>query len=119
MAEAMNIAILRERLRSPGTIRLHAFSVLQNIACLVADPDQELIAHEMVLRALENRDHFGPYQQVLDSLVRSVGLFPYLEPEALSFRDSIAYEFHRPMNMGEGFVFHREQAEIYRRLLDP
>ena len=72
----------------------------------------------MVLRALEHREYLEPYQQVLDSLVRSVGLFPYLEQETLDFQDAIAYQFHRPENMGEDFVFHREQAEIYRRLLD-
>lgn len=114
----MNIANLRETLRSPDAVRLQAFSILRSIACLVANPEQELIAHEMVLRALEHREHFEPYQQVLYSLVRSVGLFPYLEPEALSFRDAVAYELHRPVNMGEEIVFHREQAEIYRRLLD-
>lgn len=118
MAATMNIATLRETLRSPDAVRLQAFSVLRNIACLVANPEQDLVAHEMVLRALEHREHFAPYQQVLDSLVRSVGLFPYLEPDALSFRDAVAYEFHRPANMGKDFVFHREQAEIYRRLLD-
>lgn len=118
MAAVMNISTLRETLRSSDTVRLHAFSILRSISCLVATPGQELFAHEMVLRALEHREDFEPYQQVLDSLVRSVGLFPYLEPEALSFRDAVAYEFHRPANMGEEFVFHREQAEIYRRILD-
>lgn len=113
----MNIAALRETLRSADSVRLQAFSILRNISCLVADPEKDLVAHEMVLRALEYREHFAPYQQVLDSLVRSVGLFPYLEPDKLSFRDSVAYEFHRPENMDEDFVFHREQAEIYQRLL--
>ncbi|MEN6331021.1 MAG: DEAD/DEAH box helicase [Smithella sp.] len=117
MAETMNIANLRITLQSPDLLRLQAFEVLQNIARLVADPDQELIAHEMVLRAMEHRKHFGSYQHVLDSLVRAVGLFPYLEPDELSFKDAVAYEFHRPVNMGEDFVFHREQAEIYRRLI--
>ena len=114
----MNIATLIDNLRSPDAVRLEAFNILRNIACLVANPEQETIAHEMVLRALEHREHFEPYKQVLDSLVRSVGLFPYLAPDALSFRDAVAYEFHRPANMGEEFVFHREQAEVYRRLLD-
>lgn len=114
----MTNSVLRETLRSAATVRQQAFSVLRNIACLVADPDQEVLAHEMVLRALEHRSEFAPYEAILDSLVRSVGLFPYLEPETLGFRDTVAYEFHRPDNMGEDFVFHREQAEIYRRLLD-
>lgn len=111
MAEAMNIATLRDTLRSPEALRQQPFGILQSISCLVGDPEQELVAHEMVLRALEHRQHFGPYQEVLDSLVRSAGLFPYLEPDTLSFRDAIAYEFHRPDNMGEEFVFHREQGE--------
>lgn len=114
----MKISALRESLRSPDTVRKDAFNILKNIAYLIATPDQEMFANEMVLRALEHRECFIPYLNILDSLVRAVGLFPYLDKDRLDFRDSVAYEFHRPFNMGEEFVFHREQAEIYRRLLD-
>ncbi|HRP94842.1 MAG TPA: DEAD/DEAH box helicase [Rhodocyclaceae bacterium] len=114
----MNITALRDTLRVPEKLQQQAFSVLQDISRLVASPEHESVANEMVLRALECRDYFHPYQDILDSLVRAVGLFPYLEQDGLSFRDAVAYEFHRPENMGEEFVFHREQAEIYRRLLD-
>jgi len=114
----MNIERLRETLRSPDGVRQAPFELIKSIASLAGNPGQELIAHEMILRALEQRQYFEPYQEILDSLVRSVGLFPYLEPGRLSFRDAVAYEFHRPANMGTDFVFHREQAEIYRRLLD-
>jgi hypothetical protein len=118
MAKPINIDSLREALRSPDAVKLQPFDLLRSIASLTADPEQDLLAHEMVLRALEQREHFGPYQPILDSLVRSVGLFPYLAPDDLNFRDAVAYEFHRPGNMGDEFVFHREQAEVYRRLLD-
>ena len=114
----MNIETLRAVLRSPDAVKEKPFEVLKTIACLVGSPEQELIAHEMVLRALEQRHCFGPYLEILYSLVRSVGLFPYLEPDTLGFRDIVAYELHRPENMGDDFVFHREQAEIYRRLLN-
>ena len=53
---------------------------------------------------------------ILDSLVRRVGLFPYLEPASLDTRDRIAYELHRPTPAAE-FVFHSEQAEVFRSLL--
>lgn len=118
MATAIDIASLRETLRTPDAVRRNAFEVLRAIAGLASNSEHELFAHEMVLRALENRVHFAKYGAVLDSLVRSVGLFPYLELGALSFRDAVAYEFHRPENMGEDFVFHREQAEVYQRLMD-
>lgn len=117
MAAPITISELREILRHGEAVHRQPFAVLRSIACLVADPEQQIVAHEMVLRALEHRSCFGPYKPLVDSLVRSVGLFPYLEPETLDFRDSIAYEFHRPANMAEELVFHREQAEIYRRLL--
>lgn len=114
----MNVAALRKALHSPDAVREQGFKILRSIACLVADPEQQTTAHDMVLWALERRKEFDPYHEVVDSLVRSVGLFPYMAPDDLSFRDAVAYEFHRPPNMGEEFVFHREQAEVYRRLLD-
>ena len=73
---------------------------------------------DLVFRALEHRASFAGYQPILDGLVRELGLFPYMEESPLSLMDSIAYEFHRPLNFGEPIVFHREQAEVYRRLLD-
>lgn len=72
----------------------------------------------MILRALEHRDAFAHCQPVLDGLVRELGLFPYIEKDDLSLEDMIAYEYHRPFQLPEPIVFHREQAEIYRRLLD-
>ena len=114
----MNEKELREALRKPEVIAGQAFDILRSIACLVADPDKEILAHEMVLRTLEHQEHFTPYFTVLDSLIRAVGLFPYLEQQDLDLRDAIAYEFHRPSDMGIDFVFHREQAEVYRRILD-
>jgi hypothetical protein len=90
---------------------------MKAISHLVNSADSEAVGREMVLRALEWRDQFAFGTEILDSLARTTGLYPYADPEALDLRDRIAYEFHRPDNMGEAFVFHREQAEIYRRLV--
>jgi hypothetical protein len=118
MAEVMTPEQLRGILASPEKIPDSAFSILREIARLSANPEKSALAHELVLRALERRTSFGGCGPMLTSLARSAGLFPYLQPEELSLKDSIAYEFHRPQNMPEDFVFHREQAEIYRRLLE-
>jgi len=112
----MKAAELREILRSPDQITKNAFSVLKGIAEAINSEDGPL-AREMVLRALEHRKSFGGSHELLDTFAREVGLFPYIKPESLDVRDSIAYEFNRPLNMGEEIVFHREQAEVYRRLL--
>ena len=49
------------------------------------------------------------------SLCREAGLFPYLEEEALTWRDQVAYEFFRGPESLE-YVFHREQWEAFQLL---
>lgn len=113
----MNVQEIKAQLADRDAIAKQPFRLLQEIARLF-NAGSEHEAREMVLRALEHRDAFVNYQSVLDSLVRELGLFPYIEEDSLSLEDSIAYEYHRPLQMSEPIVFHREQAEIYRRLLD-
>lgn len=81
---------LRDDLSRPDRIRSDAFSLLQEICRLVSTHEDEHDLQELVLRALEFRDDFGAARVVLDSLVRQVGLFPYLEPTGLLLRDQIA-----------------------------
>jgi DEAD/DEAH box helicase len=71
---------------------------------------------ELVLRALEKRDFFGSSAQIVDALVRELGLFPYLKSESLGERDLLALEMHRPMNTS-GVVFHHPQAAVYWQLI--
>jgi hypothetical protein len=94
------------------------FSVLQSVAREVfVDRDSDL-AKELVFRTLERRDEFSDMMEVLNAIVREMGLFPYLEPEKLSSpRDIIAYEYHRCSD-NESFVFHNEQLPIFNKLLD-
>ncbi|GAT32683.1 DEAD/DEAH box helicase [Terrimicrobium sacchariphilum] len=94
-----------------------AFEILQGIARYVNDEEGEEIGRDLVLRALERRVEFGGFSEVLDGLTREVGLFPYLDQEELSLKDSLAYEFHRPDESSD-FVFHRVQAQVFRRLID-
>ena len=107
---------LRVILGDPERIAADPFLVLKEIACFVNDPALEDEGRDLVLRALEHKGAFGDCFGILNDLTRQVGLFPYLDEERLSLPDSIAYEYHKPLN-GDDFVFHREQAYIYRRLL--
>ena len=114
----MNVNELRHTLSTEVMLENNPFGVLHEISSYVNRPESEEVGRELVLRALEKKDFFNGFYEILDSLTRQVGLFPYLDEESLSFRDLLAYEFHRPLEMGEDFVFHRSQAEVYRRLLD-
>lgn len=114
---------LKGQLAQPESIAREPFALLKEITHLFnsrsdGTSKSEDLCRDVVFRALEHREAFGGYQPILDGLVRELGLFPYLDEGPLPLMDSIAYEYHRPLPFGEPMVFHREQAEVYRRLLD-
>jgi hypothetical protein len=106
-------------LASSERIFADPFGVLKSISPYVNDAAHGSFARELVLRALDQRPSFGNYAHLLDAMAQSVGLYPYIaSPDTLNIRDSIAYEFHRPPNLPSDVVFHREQAEVFRRLMN-
>lgn len=114
----MNTAELRSRLADRSSIGANAFVLLHELACVVGDPERREAGHDLVLRALEYAEDFQPYTDVLYGLVRAIGLFPYLSEAELGLSDRIAYEYHRPEGGTSDLVLHRQQADIYRRLLE-
>jgi DEAD/DEAH box helicase/Helicase conserved C-terminal domain len=113
----LEVRQIRDSLSQAGDVSRDGFRILTNICRLVDEGESPQTYQELILRALENRSHFGSAAPLLDALVRQVGLFPYLNPAELGTADEIAWEFNRPLNMPEGIVFHEPQSRIYRALL--
>ena len=107
---------LREALSTPTAIQKNPFALLKEISCLVAQSDDQRTPQELLLRALERRSDFGGAKQILDGLLRSVGLFPYLEKERLGIADQLVYEAHRPPALDD-VVFHHPQATVFHTLM--
>jgi len=99
------------------SVATNPFEIARGLCQIVAEPDDRELAHECVLRALDQRDAFGPAAKIIDGLLRELGLYPYLEPRTLGLADRIAYEVHRPDGMAPNFVFHKAQAEVFRYLM--
>ena len=112
---------LRELLKQPDQISEKVFSIVKEISRLCHNADTLSEGREMVIRALEHHAAFAPLNGVIDSLLRQVGLFPYVNPHNLNVAGQIAYETHRPLDFevhDSNIVFHREQAEVYRGLME-
>lgn len=119
MAVNMTPDQIRLALAAPAELSEQTFEIVQALCAMASNGSDRATVQELILRALERRSYFGVDEVVLDGLVRTVGLFPYLSATDLSPRDLLAYEFHRPINMEEDqLVFHRVQGEVYRLLLD-
>lgn len=112
----LNADSLRESFSSSESVKENSFFLAQSL-CAIEKTAEESDFQEILLRALEYREDFGESKKIIDSLIREVGLFPFLKPEDLCLADQIAYEFHRPQNMSST-VFHRPQARVYRELLN-
>jgi primosomal protein N' len=112
----MDTADLRELLADPERLRPKAFEVLGDLAVLVATDGERPVARELLVRARAQADALAPEREVLDALLRQVGLFPYLQSERLPVSDALAVEAHRPEGL-DHVVFHASQAAVYRHLL--
>ena len=106
---------LRNILRNEFSVDTNRFQIIKEIEILVAT--EQSIGQEFVLRLLARIKDFQGMESMIHSLVRQVGLFPYLEEENLSLKDTIAYEIHRPSGFKENIVFHHAQTEVYYTLL--
>lgn len=111
----MRIEELRNKLRRKFPADTDRFQIIKEVAILVAT--DQIVGQEFVLRLLARIKDFQGMEPMIYSLVRQVGLFPYLEEENLSLKDTIAYEVHRPSGFKENIVFHHAQAEVYYTLL--
>ena len=106
---------LRNILRRKFSADADRFQIIKEVAILVVT--EQSVGQEFVLRLLSRIEDFQGMESMIHSLVRQVGLFPYLEEENLSLKDTIAYEIHRPSGFKENIVFHHVQAEVYYTLL--
>ncbi len=112
---------IRELLSKPDQIGANAFAIAKAISALCHSERTLTEGREMVIRALENRELFGKLDGALDSLLHQVGLFPYANPEVLGITEKIVHELHRPLDLkseDRDIIFHQEQAEVYRGLMD-
>jgi hypothetical protein len=100
--------------------KLDPFRFLADLAAFtsLADDDDKLQeARDILVRVLEESAKFQGYEPVIQSLLRNVGLFPYLDFEKADVADQLAGEAHRPHAMPANVVFTTKQAEVYRELM--
>ncbi|MCZ4109312.1 hypothetical protein O3U67_14550 [Brevundimonas diminuta] len=113
----MNYASVRFALGEENFGGETPFNLLRAIAEHVNDKASAQNGRDLVIRALARSAYFDDFEtQILTSLVRAVGLYPYMG-DTLTFAqddDRLAYELHRPDGMDE--VFHSLQANVYYQL---
>lgn len=116
----MEYPALKAALADPDAVSATSFTILREIARHVNQRTTHNEGRDLVIRALAVQDRFEETErEILMSLVRSVGLFPYMADHlgASDLDDYLAYELHRADMMEDGLVFHSLQAKIYHQLM--
>ncbi|ACS59107.1 helicase domain protein (plasmid) [Rhizobium leguminosarum bv. trifolii WSM1325] len=94
-----------------------AVLVLGAVNTLVNSQRTHDLGREMVIRCLAKKDLFPPgLLPLLESLVGSVGLIPYLSKDVSTFEEQLMLEAHRTPAIGKVDFFHTLQLQIYREL---
>lgn len=109
-----------EILQDSAYVREHAFELLAELSLHLNSTDEatQTQGRNLLIQLLDKRILFQTYSEVVDSLVEKAGLYPYVEnQDALSNKERIRYEFHRPLGMDSTIIFHRKQFEVYQELL--
>ena len=114
MATALNYSSIKKMFRK-GT-DLPKFEILNFISQSVNLHGINSEGQELLLRVLDRKDDFMEYSDIIISLIRKYGLYPYLKNFDLSISDEIACEIHKPEGL-RNIVFHSKQNEIYYTLI--
>ncbi|MFL9841171.1 DEAD/DEAH box helicase [Sphingomonas sp. ST-64] len=79
----------------------------------------DLAARNMLIRLLGDLDRSStPYPQVLNQLIRTAGLFPYLQLETASWDQKFVHEAFAVDVGNRTATLHREQSTVLSKLLD-
>lgn len=122
MAADLTAEELQEDSADPERLAARPFEILQGAANLLACAEgsaQELVARQVIIQCREHRDVLpASLTDVIDALVRELGLFPYLDGDDLDDAVLLSRETLRLADLSGGsVVLHAAQAGVYARLL--
>lgn len=110
---------IQSALRDESFSGLSPFELLRQVANLHNEHSTSSSTLDAIIRTLDRRSDFPDnLQPIIDGLVLSAGLYPYVDQDLLGVEDGFAVELNRPLDFGSDIVFHHEQNLVYRHLLD-
>lgn len=115
----MQLSFIRECLADGGKFNEFRFPIFREITQLANNERTVATARELVIRLLALKGALTDgYDDLLDALVREVGLFPYADhSKSNAIEDQIQLEAHRVHGVGEERFFHSLQLSVFHELI--
>ena len=97
---------------------MEVFSTCSEVNDLI-ETGNELAARNLLIRLLSDIERENiPYPQVLNQLIRSTGLFPYIQLSSASWDQKFVHQAFAVDVGNRTAILHREQSTVLSKLLD-
>ncbi|PKF49731.1 DEAD/DEAH box helicase [Enterovibrio nigricans] len=105
-------------MNTESTDEVQSLDYLKLASDYLSNPVSAASGRDMIIRALDEREKYKTYDQILKHLVKKAGLFPYLNSEfdEHDIDDVVTIEANRPKN-DKDIVFHSTQTRVFNQLL--
>jgi rhodanese-related sulfurtransferase len=107
---------LLEILKSKKIAEYGEFKFVKELAAYISINPDAPRSRDLVLRSLDLGNQFTETREILDVITKHSGLYPYSNPDNLSIKDLLAYEYHRSIYSDDDLIFHRLQGDVFRLL---
>lgn len=95
------------------------FEACRNINNHIIDKNELMARNELIKLLHYHKTENIPYTPIVNHLIRTTGLYPYIDPETSSWQDRFVYEsFKVDIGDGDTKTLHREQSLLLKKLIE-
>lgn len=100
-----------------GINKMDIFETCQTINDLISSDEER--ARERLIKLLDYcKIQEIPYDELINNLIRQLGLYPYLDTSTSSWQENFIYEAFKTDIGGQTKTLHREQSSVLKDLIN-
>lgn len=115
----MDLEDVRECIANPERMLKARFPIFREVTRLANREQTSSIARDLIIRLLPHKALLADgYDELLEALVREVGLYPYADQEKNNgIEEQMLFEAHRVHGVGQERFFHSLQLAVFQEIV--
>ena len=106
-------------LTNNNDIETEIFESCHEISYLISKDDESSARNKLILLLDFHKKNNLDYNPIVNHLIRTLGLYPYIKTDTSQWQDAFIYEiFKVNVGLSEPITLHREQSIVLKKLLE-
>ena len=116
----MELDDIRKCIANPKKLIEARFPIFREVTRLANKEQTSAVARDLIIRLLPHKALLADgYDDLLDGLVREVGLFPYADQQKnVGIEEQMLFEAHRVHGVGQERFFHSLQLAVFQEIVN-